>query len=106
MRTLLLTCAAFLAASASAAEPAGGAGGSPETAASRNESSRGATGPRGPVRARPDAEAAHFRRLDADRDGRLSDAELDARAADRSDWIALDRDGDGRISRDEFLSVR
>jgi EF hand len=48
-----------------------------------------------------------FRRLDRDRDGQLSDSELwSAQASRGGGWIALDRDGNGRIAPSEFGSVR
>jgi hypothetical protein len=43
-----------------------------------------------------------FDRLDTNRDGFLSPAELEREPAERANWIAADRDGDGRISRAEF----
>jgi len=52
-----------------------------------------------------DAQAL-FRRLDANGDGYLSAQELTAPAAIQGSWIAVDRDGDGRIAHDEFGIVR
>jgi hypothetical protein len=49
---------------------------------------------------------ALFRKLDRNGDGVLSDAELDRRASERRNWIALDLDRDGRITREEFTGVR
>jgi hypothetical protein len=43
-----------------------------------------------------------FDRLDRNRDGYLSSAELDAEPARSGNWIAVDRDRDGRYSRSEF----
>jgi len=43
-----------------------------------------------------------FDRLDRNRDGYLSSAELDGEAARSGNWIAVDRDRDGRYSRSEF----
>ena len=43
-----------------------------------------------------------FDRLDRNRDGHLSSAELDAEEARSGNWIAVDRDRDGRYSRSEF----
>lgn len=53
-----------------------------------------------------DDAAALFRRLDANRDGVLSTQELTAPAASGGNWIAVDRNGDGRITQDEFGLVR
>jgi hypothetical protein len=52
----------------------------------------------------PTASAA-FRRLDANRDGLLSEAELRAAEASRFNWLAIDRNGDGRISESEFTTA-
>jgi hypothetical protein len=46
-----------------------------------------------------------FDRLDANRDGYLSAAELERESAAQANWIAADRNNDGRISRDEFRGV-
>jgi len=46
-----------------------------------------------------------FDRLDANRDGFLSAAELGRDSAERASWIAADRNNDGRISRDEFRGI-
>jgi len=43
-----------------------------------------------------------FERLDRNKDGYLSTEELTADEAKSRNWIAVDRDGDGRISRAEF----
>jgi Ca2+-binding EF-hand superfamily protein len=43
-----------------------------------------------------------FDRLDRNRDGYLSAEELASDAAKAANWIAVDRDRDGRISRAEF----
>jgi Ca2+-binding EF-hand superfamily protein len=49
---------------------------------------------------------ALFNKLDRNRDGYLSREELTAPTALEGNWIAVDRDGDGRISRAEFGIVR
>lgn len=52
----------------------------------------------------PAADSAQlFKRLDRNGDGYLSADEL---ASQEGDWIAMDRDGDGRIGRSEFKALR
>ena len=46
-----------------------------------------------------------FERLDRNKDGYLSREEMDAPEARNRNWIAIDRDGDGRISRSEFSLI-
>ena len=50
-------------------------------------------------------EASLFDRLDRNKDGYLSPAELAAPAAKSGNWIAVDRNRDGRISRSEFGTI-
>jgi hypothetical protein len=50
-------------------------------------------------------EASLFDRLDRNKDGYLSKDELAAPEAQHGNWIAIDRDRDGRISRREFNGV-
>lgn len=60
-----------------------------------------------PLRAQPaDDERALFRKLDTNHDGYLSAQELAAPQATQSNWIAVDRNADGRISPAEFGIVR
>lgn len=51
----------------------------------------------------PDQSARLFDRLDLNRDGYLSESELASR---QGDWVAVDSDRDGRISRSEFKALR
>jgi Ca2+-binding EF-hand superfamily protein len=46
-----------------------------------------------------------FDRLDKNKDGYLSKEELAAPEAMNVNWIAIDRDRDGRISRSEFSTT-
>jgi hypothetical protein len=47
-----------------------------------------------------------FRELDRNRDGYLSDGELWARQGRDANWAAVDRNGDGRITPEEFTVLR
>ena len=49
--------------------------------------------------------ASLFDRLDRNKDGYLSKLELSGPEANNGNWIAVDRDRDGRISRSEFSAV-
>jgi hypothetical protein len=54
-----------------------------------------------------DAEKSNalFDRLDRNKDGTLSAEELASDTANAGNWITIDRNGDGRIGRDEFTIV-
>ena len=51
------------------------------------------------------ASRALFDRLDKNRDGYLTGSELTSQDALATNWISVDRDNDGRISRSEFTSI-
>jgi hypothetical protein len=75
-------------------------------AAPKEESaSGGATAPRPSFRRDASASQALFERLDKNKDGYLTGAELTSGEAVTTNWIGVDRDGDGRISRAEFSAV-
>jgi hypothetical protein len=72
----------------------------------KNDSaSGGATAPNPGFRRDADASRALFERLDKNRDGYLTGTELTTQEALTANWISVDRDADGRISRSEFTSV-
>jgi Ca2+-binding EF-hand superfamily protein len=71
----------------------------------QDSASGGATAPSPGFRRDPDASRALFDRLDKNRDGYLTGGELTTQEALTANWISVDRDGDGRISRSEFTSV-
>ena len=52
-----------------------------------------------------DPAPSEFDRLDKNKDGYLSKEELSAPEARNGNWLAIDRDRDGRISRSEFGTV-
>ena len=96
MRTLLLVT--LLAAGAAMAQE--------KPSAKEESASGGATAPRPSFEPRNDAAAqALFSRLDKNRDGYLTGTELTTGDALTSNWFAVDRDADGRISRAEFSVI-
>jgi hypothetical protein len=73
---------------------------------SDESASGGVTAPRPSFSARDDAASrALFERLDKNRDGFLTGTELTSPEALASNWLGVDRDVDGRISRDEFSAI-
>ena len=69
------------------------------------QAASGASVPLASAAAGGSAAASLFERLDRNRDGYLTAAELASDEAKSLNWIAVDRDRDGRISRAEFGSV-
>jgi hypothetical protein len=74
-------------------------------AAREDSASGGATAPRPSFRKDTSASQALFDRLDKNRDGYLTGTELTSQEALTSNWLAVDRDTDGRISRAEFSAI-
>ena len=70
-----------------------------------DSASAGATAPSPSFRRDPGASRALFERLDKNRDGYLTGAELTSAEALTSNWISVDRDNDGRIARSEFTAI-
>jgi hypothetical protein len=68
--------------------------------------SGGATAPSSSFRDVSVTSRALFDRLDTNRDGYLTGGELMSEAAAASNWISVDRDRDGRVSRSEFRSLQ
>ena len=67
--------------------------------------SGGATAPRPDFKRDAASSRALFERLDKNRDGYLTGTEMTSMEALAANWIAVDRDGDGRISPAEFTAV-
>ena len=91
----LLTLGSALAQEKPAAPPA----------AKEESASGGATAPRPSFRRDAGSSRALFDRLDKNHDGYLTGTELTSQEALSTNWLGVDRDGDGRISREEFTAV-
>jgi hypothetical protein len=74
-------------------------------ATKEDSASGGATAPRPSLRKDTSASLALFDRLDKNRDGYLTGTELTSQEALTANWLAVDRDADGRISRSEFTAI-
>jgi hypothetical protein len=70
-----------------------------------HSASGGATAPRPSLRRDASASQALFDRLDKNHDGYLTGSELTSQEALTTNWLAVDRDADGRISRSEFTAI-
>jgi EF hand len=78
----------------------------PAAPAPDDSASGGATAPRPSAPARDAASSrAPFDRLDKNKDGYLTGSELTSPEALSANWLSVDRDGDGRISRSEFTAI-
>lgn len=82
-----------------------GAFAQPKPAQKGDSASGGATAPSPGFRRDASASRALFDRLDKNRDGYLTGGELTSAEALTSNWLSVDRDGDGRIARSEFTTV-
>lgn len=98
---LLLTLVLFVLAPAYAQEKRPAA----PPAAEEESASGGATVQRPSYRRDAASSQALFDRLDKNHDGYLTGTELTSQEALSTNWLGVDRDGDGRISREEFSAV-
>ncbi len=103
LRTMVLL--AFMSATAAFAQPAPQPDKAPAPAAKTTQPSAAAGGTAMP-RQDPAAARDLFRQLDRNHDGYLTDDELWTPRGQEANWAAVDRDGDGRISPDEFTVLR
>jgi hypothetical protein len=78
-------------------------GGAPKKVEVRRQPSAAAGGTASPQDTR--ASASLFRELDRNGDGVLTADELSTDQARRGNWIAIDRNRDGRITPSEFRAV-
>lgn len=92
----LLAAIAFLFAASALAQ---------QKPAPSDSASGGATAPRPDFTRDGSASGALFDRLDKNRDGYLTGNELTSPEALTANWLSVDRDADGRISRSEFTAV-
>ncbi|HEY7239332.1 MAG TPA: EF-hand domain-containing protein [Burkholderiales bacterium] len=102
--TLFVLAYALFALSSAFAQDKPAAAPSKEENASESASG-GATAPRPSFRRDVAASRALFERLDKNHDGVLTGTELTSAEALSTNWLAVDRDGDGHISRGEFTAV-
>jgi len=73
--------------------------------AANDSASGGATAPQPGVTRDATTSRGLFERLDKNKDGYLTGAELASPEAQSASWLSIDRNGDGRISRSEFTTV-
>jgi len=77
----------------------------PKQESASENASGGATAPRPNFRRDTASSRALFDRLDKNHDGYLTGTELTSQEALSTNWLGVDRNGDGRIGRDEFTAV-
>ncbi|TAK82193.1 MAG: EF-hand domain-containing protein [Betaproteobacteria bacterium] len=70
-----------------------------------DSASAGASAPRPSFARNEAASRALFDRLDKNKDGYLTGNELTSPEAQTANWLSVDRDADGRISRSEFTAI-